>query len=102
MRYVIYSNVPGYMPESEEPMVADTIDAARACLALAIEQDWDDEQENHAHEPDCPVCLSIDGRYLDAHTQVNLVSVPGSVHVPGPEHEIHALGRTYSIDVLED
>lgn len=102
MRYVIYSNVPGYMPESEEPMVADTIDAARACLALAIEQDWDDEQENHAHEPDCAACLSIDERYLDAHTQVSLMSVPGSVYVSGPADEIHALGRTYSIDVLED
>lgn len=93
MRYVIYSNVPGYMPESEEPMVADTIDAARACLALAIEQDWDHDAQIDSED--------ADERYLDAHAQVNLMPVPGSVHVPGPAYEIYALGRTYCIDIVE-
>lgn len=94
MRYVIGTNVPGYLPEQDEPATAETVDEARAFLAIMLEEDWDHDTESDPQ--------GVDGRYLPAHTEVNLMSVPGSVFVPGPAEEIHALGRVYFIEVAED
>lgn len=105
MRYIVTTNTPGYLPEDDDPFTTDDETTARQVLADMIERDWDGEYSCLDHstpvDSECPECLSVDARYLDAHTSVNLISVPGSVYVPAPEWQAHGLGRVYSIDVAE-
>jgi hypothetical protein len=97
MRYVIGSNVPGYLPEDDEPYEVEDETLARRALADLIERDWDAEDE--VAPVDCIASVEISNRYLDAHTGVNTLTIPGSVHVPGPT-STH-LGRTYWVAVAE-
>lgn len=97
MRYVIGSNVPGYLPEDDEPYEVEDETLARRALADLIERDWDAEEE--ATEDNGKEHVEIGNRYLDAHTGVNTLTIPGSVHVPGPT-STH-LGRTYWVAVAE-
>jgi hypothetical protein len=96
MRYIVGCHTPGYLPEGE-PYVVEDETLARQALAADIEADWDTEDE--VAPIDCISSVEISNRYLDAHTEVNTLSIPGSVHVPGPT-PTH-LGRTYWIEVAQ-
>lgn len=95
--YMVQANMPGYGSEDDDPYTTDDETSAREYLAEMIERDWGSEYDG---AEDADERLAIEGRYLDAHAEVNLISIPGYVHVPGPT-PTH-LGRNYHIDIVED
>ena len=93
--YIVYANMPGYLPEGDYFTTTDLTEARQA-LADLIERDWDADTDGDPDADD----LSPDARYLEAHTEVNLITPPDYVHVPGPTNT--HLGRNYWIDVVAE
>jgi hypothetical protein len=104
-KWMVTSNTPGYLSEDDEPFVTEDETEARQYLADMIEHDWEQDAQfvdldNYADIAES--AAGIDGRYLPAHTEVNLISLPGGVHVPGPSSQRYPLGRNYSISIVEE
>jgi hypothetical protein len=46
MSYIVVNNMPGYLPEDDEPAEFDTLEEAKACLAEDVERYADDYAED--------------------------------------------------------
>lgn len=92
---------PGYLPFSDEGYSFETASEAWASLASDLERAWDGEYESAPDGAEgSEERMSIDGRYLDAHTFMhNAPNREGSVHVDGPT-ETH-LGTVYEVTECE-
>lgn len=92
--YSLSHSQPGYAPD--EVLGGLTAGEARVLLADTIERHWDEDYQGAANEGER---LSVDARYLEPHTEVALIALPGSVHVPGEGS--HGMGRTYFVEEEE-
>ena len=95
MQYVAEISTPGYLPESTDPAIFDTAEAAWEYLS--------DERKRHEDESDRP-----DLPYSDTVAELDMMSsarVPtiGAVYGSTPQYEgDHDLGLVYSVSPVAD
>jgi hypothetical protein len=109
-KYVATINVPGYLPEDDDPAVFDT--ATEAWWYLYHERcndDWQDVDlptEGHDHRPStlCPICSDVeDSETADELGRMAIQGQSGTVYGPTPGYDgDHDLGLAYSVTEVDE